>query len=347
MTVSLLEEIREQPETLARVVERGREAVEAAAAEIRAADPEFVVIAARGTSDHAATYAQYVFGIRQGLATALASPSIVSLHGANLRLERALVIGISQSGASPDVAAVIQSARQRGAVTLAITSRPDSALGRAAGRVLALHTGEETAVAATKTYTAQLTLIAMLSAALNASADDWRALGSLGDAAATALGEDGEAARIAADQAALPRAFVLGRSYVYATAREWALKLKELTYLPADPYSTADFMHGPLALVGSDDVVFAVATAGAGGVDVRETVARLVRDHHVQVLLLSNEAEHGATATWSLRAPVGLPEWLAPIPAIVPAQLHAYHLARARGLDPDAPRSISKVTLTR
>lgn len=345
--MSLIDEIREQPETLARVVDRGRAAVEAAAAEIRAADPEFVVIAARGTSDHAATYAQYVFGIRHGLATALASPSIVSLHGANLRLERALVIGISQSGASPDVAAVVDSARQRGAVTLAITGDPDSALGRATGRVLELHTGAETAVAATKTYTAELTLIAMLSAALNASADDWRALAGLGRSAATALDEDGEAERIAADQAALPRAFVLGRSYGYATAREWALKLKELTYLPADPYSTADFMHGPLALVSREDVVFAAATAGEGSVDVRQTVEQLVRDHGVRVLLLSDDPDRGAAATWSLRAPSGLPEWLAPIPAIIPAQLHAYHLARARGLDPDAPRSISKVTLTR
>ena len=345
--MSLLDEIREQPATLARCVERGREAVEAAAAEVRAADPEFVVIAARGTSDHAATYAQYVFGIRHGLATALASPSIVSLHRATLRLERALVIGVSQSGASPDVAAVVESARQRGAVTLAITGDPGSALGRSAARVLALHAGTETAVAATKTYTAELTVIAMLSAALHASADDWRALGRLGEAAATALEEDAAAARIAAEQAALPRAFVLGRSYSYATAREWALKLKELTYLPADPYSTADFMHGPLALVSRDDVVLAASTAGEGAADVRHTVDRLVRDHGVRVLLLSDDASASGAATWALRAPSGLPDWLAPIPAIVPAQLHAFHLARARGLDPDAPRSISKVTLTR
>ena len=345
--MSLIDEIREQPATLTRVVERGRDAVEAAATAIRAADPEFVVIAARGTSDHAATYAQYVFGIRHGLATALASPSIVSLHGASLRLERALVIGVSQSGASPDVAAVIEAARRAGAVTVAITGDVGSTLGRAAGRVLALHAGAETAVAATKTYTAELTVIAMLSAALRGAPDEWTALASLGSAAARALEEDGQAARIAAEQAALPRAFVLGRSYSYATAREWALKLKELTYLPADPYSTADFMHGPLALVSRDDVVLAASTAGAGAADVAQTVDRLVRDHGVRVLLLSDDGDASATPTWALRAPSGLPEWLAPIPAIVPAQLHAYHLARARGLDPDTPRSISKVTLTR
>ncbi|MCI0347187.1 MAG: SIS domain-containing protein [Chloroflexi bacterium] len=345
--MSLIDEIREQPETLARVVERGRDAVEAAAAEIRAADPEFVVIAARGTSDHAATYAQYVFGIRHGLATALASPSIVSLHRATLRLERALVIGVSQSGASPDVAAVVAAARERGALTIAITTDGGSALGRAATRVLELHAGIETAVAATKTYTAELTLIAMLSAALARSSHDWRSVGDLAAAAGRGLQEEDAAAKVAADQAGLPRAFVLGRSYSYATAREWALKLKELTYLPADPYSTADFMHGPLALLSPDDVVFAASTTGEGAGDVRQTVDRLVRDHGVRVLLLSDDAAARATATWALRAPSGLPEWLAPIPAIVPAQLHAYHLARARGLDPDAPRSISKVTLTR
>jgi glucosamine--fructose-6-phosphate aminotransferase (isomerizing) len=345
--MSLRDEIREQPETLARLIEQGRSAAEAAAAAIRAHDPEFVVIAARGTSDHAATYAQYVFGIRHGLATALASPSIASLHGASLRLGAALVIGISQSGASPDVATVVAAARERGAVTLAITNEPDSSLGRAAGSVLNLHTGPELAVAATKTYTAQLTVIAMLSAALGGGEADWQALAAIPEAAARGLDQEAEAKRIAADQAGLPRAFVLGRAYSYATAREWALKLKELTYLPADPYSTADFLHGPLALVSPNDVVFAAATEGVSATDVEAVVDRLVRDHDVRVLVLTDETRPRASATWLLKAPSGLPDWLAPIPAIVPAQLHALHLARARGLDPDAPRSISKVTLTR
>jgi glucosamine--fructose-6-phosphate aminotransferase (isomerizing) len=345
--VSLREEILEQPAVLARLIERGRGAVEEAAREIRAAEPEFVVIAARGTSDHAATFAQYVFGIRHGLVTALASPSIVSLHGAALRFDRALVIGISQSGASPDVSSVVAAGRARGAVTIALTNEPGSSLAQAAARTLPLETGPERAVAATKTYTAELTVLGMLSAALAGSDADWDAISALPEAAARALAEETEARRIAAEQAALPRAFVLGRSYSYATAREWALKLKELTYLPADPYSTADFLHGPLALVGRKDVVFAAATNGIGAADVDEVVERLVRDHAVRVLVLSDDDALRGHATWALRAPSGLPEWLAPIPAIVPAQLHAYHLARARGLDPEAPRSISKVTLTR
>jgi glucosamine--fructose-6-phosphate aminotransferase (isomerizing) len=345
--VSLHEEILEQPDVLARLLELARPDVERAADEIRAAEPAFVVIAARGTSDHAATYAQYVFGIRHGLVTALASPSIVSLHGASLGFERALVIGISQSGASPDVASVVAAARNRGAVTLAVTNEPESSLAQAAARTLQLRTGPEQAIAATKTYTAELTVLAMLSAALTGSGADWQALATLPEAAARALREEPEAARIAAEQAALPRAFVLGRSYGYATAREWALKLKELTYLPADPYSTADFLHGPLALVSREDVVFAAATNGVGAADVDEVVERLVRDHAVRVLVLSDDDALRGHATWALRAPSGLPEWLATIPAIVPAQLHAYHLARARGVDPEAPRSITKVTLTR
>ena len=341
------DEIREQSDVLARLVERGRDAVEAAAVAIRAADPEFVVIAARGTSDHAATYAQYVFGIRHGLATSLASPSIVSLYGAPLRLERALVIGISQSGASPDVAAVVGHGRRCGALTLAITNDALSPLARSADRVLALQAGPERAIAATKTYTAELTVVAMLSAALGGDAADWLALAGLGPAVGRALETEDEARRIALDQANLARAFVLGRGYGYATAREWALKLKELTYLAADAYSTADFLHGPLALVSPGDAVFAAAPGGAGADDVDEVLGRLVRDHGVEVLVLSERASARALATWALATPAGLPEWLAPIAGIVPAQLHAMHLAIARGVDPDAPRSIAKVTLTR
>jgi glucosamine--fructose-6-phosphate aminotransferase (isomerizing) len=345
--VSLQAEIHEQPHSVGRAIERGRASVEAAAKAIRAADPEFVVIAARGTSDHAATYAQYLFGIRHGLATALASPSIVSLHEAPMRLARALVIGISQSGASPDVAAVVAAGRRAGGVTIAITNEPASALGQAADRVLELHAGTEAAVAATKTYTAELTVLAMLSAGLTDARDDWAAIDQLPAAITTGLAEETAAEAIARDQATLARAIVLGRSYGYATAREWALKLKELTYLSAEPYSSADFLHGPLALVAPGEAVFAAAPSGVAAADVDAVLERLRREHGARVLILSDRAEARDRATWALAAPAGLPDWLAPIAAIVPAQLHALHLALARGVDPDRPRAISKVTLTR
>ena len=210
------------------------------------------MIAARGTSDHAAIYAQYALGVRAGLPVALAAPSIVSLYGAEPRYAGGLVIGVSQSGASPDVVSVVELGRHQGAITVAITNDPSSPLAAAAEHVVDLSAGAERAVAATKTYTAELVALAMLVTALDGSAEAPAATGALDaipDRIGDALAAEPEVRRIVADQVAVDRCIVLGRGYQYATAREWALKLKELAYVLADPYSSADFLHGPLALV--------------------------------------------------------------------------------------------------
>jgi glucosamine--fructose-6-phosphate aminotransferase (isomerizing) len=338
-------EIREQPDVAEHLLVTGPPVLDAVAAEVRRRGIGLVVIAARGTSDHAAVYAQYVLGARNGLTVALAAPSLVTIYGASPRYGNALVIGLSQSGRSPDVVGVMAAARAQGALTLSITNDPASPLAMAAEHRMDLAAGEERSVAATKTYTAELLAVAMLSAAL----DDGGAraeLAGVPQALAQALDAEGDALRIAADQAGLDRAVVLGRGFGYATAREWSLKLKEVAQLWADPYSAADFAHGPVALLDPGSAVFANVAVGPARDALLDPVRALIRDVGADVLVLSDDPAARAVGRWSLVVP-RQPEWLGPIAAIIPAQLHAMHLAIARGLDPERPRGLHKVTETR
>lgn len=343
--MALIDEIREQPEVAARLLNGATAEVAAICETIRAADPSHVVIAARGSSDHAAIYAQYAMGVLAGINVGLATPSVHTLYGATPDYGRALVIGLSQSGASPDVVGVISAARAQGALTLAITNTPGSDMANAAEHHLDLRAGPERAVAATKTYTATLVALAMLTAGLSdtpAQAD----LARLPDALAAVLDLEDEARRIAADQATMDRCVVLGRGYHYATAREWSLKLKELAYVLADPYSSADFIHGPLALIEAGFPTFTVAPRGATTDDMEAVIERLGGELEARLLIASDDPVLCARGTWSLQLPTGLPEWLMPIVSIVPGQLHAMHLTMAKGRDPEQPRSIAKVTRT-
>ncbi len=344
--MTLHNEILEQPEVARRLLAAQADNIERIAASLRERPVGHVVIAARGTSDHAAVYAQYVLGVRHRLTVGLGTPSIVSLYGADPDVRDALVIGISQSGASPDVVAVVDAARVQGAPTIAITNEPDSLLAAAADRTIELGAGPEVAVAATKTYTAELLAIALLSAALADDPADRAAVAAIPATLARALALEPEIERIAADQTTADRALVIARGYEYATAREWALKLKELARVFADPYSSADFQHGPLALVEPGVPVIAVARAGAPEADLVTLLARLREDLEADVMVASDDAEALGHATWPVSLPTGTPEWLGPIVSIVVGQLHALHLTRARGLDPERPRNLRKVTRT-
>ena len=344
--MSLRDEIAEQPDVAARFLATQAEPIEAIAASLRARPVRRVLIAARGTSDHAALYAQYVLGIRHRLSVALGTPSIVSLYDVAPDLEATLVIGISQSGASPDIVAVVAAARAQGAPTVAITNAPGSALAGAADRTIDLGAGPELAVAATKTYTAELLAIALLSAALEDDAADRAALAAIPEALAGALELDGEIERIAAEQAGAARSLVLARGYEYATAREWALKLKELARVFADPYSSADFQHGPLTLVEAGLPVLAVVREGPPEADLVTLLRRLRDELSADLMVVSDRAAALDLARWPVGLPAGTPEWLGPIVSIVPGQLHAMHLTRARGLDPERPRNLLKVTRT-
>jgi glucosamine--fructose-6-phosphate aminotransferase (isomerizing) len=352
--VSLREEIGEQPEVVRHALEANLGLIERIAAAIRERDCEFVLIAARGTSDHAAIYGQYVLGARNGFPVALAAPSLVSRFGARPRLRRALVIGISQSGGSPDVLAVLNEGRSQGALTLALTNDPGSELAGAAEWAVDVRAGVERSIAATKTYTAELLALAMLSAALageTAANDaarrsaDQAALASLPDRISRALDAEATVAKVAASRADKSNFVVLGRGYDYATAREWALKLKEMAGVFAEGYSSADFQHGPVAIVGPGLPVLAIAPAGLLHGELAELLAALRSERGADVIVLTDEPGAVPGADILPLAP-STPDWLDPLVAIVPAQLFCYHLALARGRDPEAPPGLRKVTRT-
>jgi len=336
-------ELGESPDVVERLLAAARPTVQAVARTVHDGGIRTVVIAARGTSDHAAVYAQYVLGARNGLIVAPATPSLSSLYDRPPRFDGTLVLGISQSGSSPDVISVLGDARSQGAPTVAITNEPDSELALAADRVIELGAGPERAVAATKTYLAEIAIVAMLSAALSGEAASWSELAAAPDAMRAALATEAAVERAAAALGGIEECIVLARGYQYATAREWALKLKELTHVVADPYSSADFRHGPIALVEQGFPVLAVASAGpavAGMIELLDVLA----SRGAEILVLSDDAGARERGT-GLELPAQ-PEWLSPLAAIIPAQLFAYHLALAKGLDPDAPRNLTKVTRT-
>jgi glucosamine--fructose-6-phosphate aminotransferase (isomerizing) len=231
---------------------------------------------------------------------------------------------------------------------VAITNEPSSALAATADRTIDLGAGPERAIAATKTYTTSLLAIARLSVAI--AADDDGDLGAdldaIPDAIADTLSAEAEVERIARELSGMDRSIVVGRGFEYANAREWALKLKELARVFADPYSAADFLHGPIALAQPGIPILVLAPEGAAAAGQIELL-RDLRDRGIDTVVVSDVAETRALGRWSIPIPAGLPEWLRPIVTIVPAQLFAYHLTLAKGLDAEAPRGLSKVTRTR
>ncbi len=344
--MGLKEEISEQPETLRRLLDTQMEQVERIAAALGQRDVDYVFLAARGTSDHAGLYAKYLWGALNRLPMALAAPSLFSLYDRPPALKQALVVGISQSGQSPDIVGVVAAGRRQGAPTLAITNDATSPLAQAAEFVIDICAGAERAVAATKTYTAQLMAIAMLSVALGQDEERTEQLHRVPELAQQALALDETIERVAERYRYMERCVVLGRGYNYATAFEWALKLKELTYMVAEPYSSADFQHGPIAIVGQGFPVLAVAPAGAVHDDMLALLRRLSEKQRAELLVISNEEDVLATAHTPLRLPRDIPEWLSPLVSIIPAQLFCYHLTRAKGYSTESPRGLSKVTLT-
>jgi glucosamine--fructose-6-phosphate aminotransferase (isomerizing) len=344
--MTLRDEIREQPAAARRQLEASSAPLDAVARRVREEAVSDVVIAARGTSDHAAIYGQYLLGVRNQLSVGLAAPSITSLYGVEPRFDRSLVVGISQSGASPDVVGVVEAARRQGAPTLAITNDPGSPLAAAAEQVVDLAAGPERAVAATKTYTTSLVALVRLSLALRLpSPQEQSAVEGLPDAVAAALDAEPAAAAAARAIAEADRCIVLGRGFEYATAREWALKIKELAHVFADPYSAADFRHGPIALVEPGLPLLAIAPSGVTSAGMRAVVDDLTAAG-AESVVMSDDASTLSRARHPIALPPGVSDWLRPVASIVAAQLVAYHLTLARGLDPDAPRGISKVTRT-
>ena len=260
--MSLHSEIFEQPVCLERLLSSQRKNVEKIAKAIRLRNVQFAFLAARGTSDNAGRYANYLWGAINGMPLALATPSLFTYYRQPPKLNHALVVGISQSGQSPDIVSVLQEGKRQGNLTLAITNVPDSPLAQSADFVLDIEAGPELAVAATKTYTTELMAIGMLSAALAGDGTHWEEMEQVAGWVRKALEQDETIKQLAQRYRYMQQCVVLGRGFNYATAFEWALKLKELTYVEAEPYSSADFQHGPVAMVARGFPVMAIAPTG-------------------------------------------------------------------------------------
>jgi glutamine---fructose-6-phosphate transaminase (isomerizing) len=344
--MTLQSEIFDQPGSLSELLNTQRRSVEQIAQVIRQRNIHWVFLAARGTSDNAGRYANYLWGAQNGLPLALATPSLFTFYNQPPKLKDALVVGISQSGQSPDIVSVLAEGQRQGCLTLAITNETQSPLAKSADLVLDIRAGVEKAVAATKTYTNELMAVAMLSAALSDDKSCWKEIGKVPGWVRQVLKQDAPIARMAERFRYMRQCVVLGRGYNYCTAFEWALKLKELTYTVAEPYSSADFRHGPIAMVEGGFPVMAVAPNGMVFDTLLEMLAKLRNEQAAELVVISDDKRALSLAQSQIQLPSGMPEWLTPIVGIVPAQLFAAHLTRVKGFNPEQPRTIFKVTET-
>jgi glucosamine--fructose-6-phosphate aminotransferase (isomerizing) len=342
----LRREIFSQPEVLSRILERESQRAEALGRLIERRKPRMVVVVARGSADNAGLYGKYLFGVHNRKVVALATPSVFTRYKTPPDLRDALVIAISQSGESYDVVEVVEAAKKAGALTVALTNTRGSPLAQAADEVLFCHAGPERSVAATKTYTAQVLLLALLSTAMEGGGRRRADLDRIPEWVAAALEVEPETQRVAERLRYLEQCAVVGRGFCYGTAFEVALKLAELTYVVAQPYSSADFRHGPIAVVNPGFCVMLLAPSGKVLPDVRLLLDQL-RQREAEVIAISDSATVLKQATRGLALPQGVPEWLAPLACVIPGQLLAMFLCEVKGNPIDRPRGLSKVTRTR
>ncbi|WP_203218350.1 SIS domain-containing protein [Nocardia brasiliensis] len=335
-------EIAEQPAAWQRLLTEGTDAIRRAAARIAEYQPRFVLFVARGTSDHAALYGKYLVEIHHALPAGLVSPSTMTIYDSAPDLRDVLFVAVSQSGGSPDLVQSVEVARRQGALTVALTNNPESALAAAAEIHVDVLAGPERAVAATKSYTAELlALYLMLDYARGGDGAGAAELPSLGS---RVLDSGAALAGVAQRYRFAQRLITSARGYSYPTAREAALKLMETSYLSAQAFSGADLLHGPLATVDPSVPVLAIVPDGAGGRAMLPVLARLA-ELRADVFGVGTAAAI-AGLSGGVTLPTGIPEPLSPLVEILPLQQLALHLAIARGGDPDRPRGLKKVTET-
>jgi glucosamine--fructose-6-phosphate aminotransferase (isomerizing) len=349
----MLEEIEQQPEVLERTFDAEIRHFESFRSTMQRARPSLVVLVARGTSDNAALFGRYLLEIIAGVPVSLAAPSVATLYHSRVRWENALVIGISQSGESTDTNLFLEMARQRGALTASITNEAGSSITRISDEVFQLRAGREKSIAATKTYTGQLLMCYLLAYALGAPLKP-ATLRRLSAAAAQALKLKTQVADLSERYRYMTSAVVVGRGLNYANAFELSLKLMETCYVVAERFSGADFVHGPIALIERAFPVFLFVPPGptlAGSREVLQKLKRLQAETMVITQAGHTDILEAATRAVRIRAaPLtapGCPEDLfTPIPYIIPAQLFAAFLAQQKGIDPDRPRTLRKITKT-
>lgn len=340
----MLEEIAAQPQALARTIAEERGKISRLGKLLRDRDIDLIVLVARGSSDNAALFGRYLLEITTGIPVSLSAPSVHTLYQSKLKLQRALVVGVSQSGEGEDINLVLENARKCGAYTVGITNEPTSSMASLVDEILVMRGGREQSVAATKTFTGQMMLFYMLAAEL---ADESRKLNyeAIPDFAARALEQQPAMLELVQRYVFMENCVVVGRGLAYANAYELALKLMETCYVVAERFSSADFLHGPLAMVERHFPVILFAPPGVMLAGVKDLIRRL-QELHADTLAITSDLEAASLCRRAVIMPREIDEFLAPIPYIIPGQLFAALLAEAKGLDPDAPRSLSKVTRT-
>jgi glucosamine--fructose-6-phosphate aminotransferase (isomerizing) len=340
----MLQEIAEQPAALASTIQAERGKIALLGKSLRARDIDLIVLVARGSSDNAALFGRYLLEITTGIPVSLSAPSVHTLYGAKLNLKHALVVGVSQSGEGEDINQVLENARACGAYTVGITNEPASAMVDFVDETLLMHGGREQSVAATKTFTGQMMLFYMLATELAASAPAW-SYDAIPDFAARALEQQPAILELVQRYVFMENCVVVGRGLAYANAYELALKLMETCYVVAERFSSADFLHGPLAMVERHFPVILFAPPGVMLPGVKGLISRLL-ELRADTMAITSDLEVAANCSRAIILPKEIDEFVAPIPYIIPGQLFAALLAEAKGLDPDKPRSLSKVTRT-
>lgn len=344
--VKMWDEIFEQPAVLERCLKRNsgiiREIVEA----IHAHNISFVYIAARGTSDHAAVYGKYVIELTTGVPVALAASSVLTMYQSSLKLKNCLVIAVSQSGKAADALEVIRNANEQGALTVSITNAPDSPLALEAGFHLDCDAGLEQSVAATKTFTAQMILLAQLAAEWAKDENVKRDLSLIPGKMSRTFEISKAVEEKVARYRFMNECFVLARGVNYAISLEAALKIQETTYTRAKAFATSDFRHGPIAMLDRDIPVIIFAPDGPSLKDTTEMINRL-KEKGIEIIIVSNSKELLDLGTTSFTIPETDNDLISPFFNAAVAQMFACQLALVKGLNPDSPRGLSKVTITK
>ncbi|HSE30087.1 MAG TPA: SIS domain-containing protein [Pyrinomonadaceae bacterium] len=339
----MLQEIAEQPAALERTIKEERGKISTLAQSLRTRDIDLIVLVARGSSDNAALFGRYLLEITTGIPVSLSAPSVHTVYQAKLKLDHALVVGVSQSGEGEDINRVLENARACGALTVGITNEPRSTMTKLVDETLLTHGGPERSVAATKTFTGQMLLFYILAAEL--SNTRLFSYETIPDFVSRALEQKAAIHELVQRYVFMENCVVVGRGLAYANAYELALKLMETCYVVAERFSSADFLHGPLAMVERHFPVILFAPPGVMLEGVRNLIDRL-NELHADTLVITSDLDAASSCTRSIIMAREIDEFVAPIPYIVPGQLFAALLAEAKGLNPDAPRSLSKVTRT-
>lgn len=342
---SMLEEINQEPQTIEKIIEKERENIKNICRKIKEREIKFVICVARGTSDNACTYGRYLFEYVNRVPVSLCAPSIYTLYKVSPCLNNCLVIGVSQSGEAPDVRIVLNKAKQQGALTLGIVNNRGSLIAKEAEEVIYLHAGKEKSVAATKTYVASLVAFSLISGYLVGNKNIEKELKNCAKIIEKILKRKEEIKGIIEGYRFMDKCVVLGRGLNYSTALETGLKFKETSYIVAEAYSAADFLHGPIAMLNQTIPVFVYAPEDATFESMKDICLK-VKERNPEMIIVSSNKEICKFARSSFYIPEKVKDIYTPIVYITIGQLMAYYLSLSRGLDPDNPRGLNKITRT-